>query len=94
MDKKKQSQIINHLFDYQGKRISQAQLDAICQDKAEKHFAICKLRGLNIRLSHSYRTLAFGEQALDQFRHRKDVERELTVQRRQERQHKALLRSS
>ena len=90
----REREIINQLFEFQGGSITETQLKDICRDKAEQHFAVCKLRGLNIRLSHEYRTLAYGDQAIDRFRHRKDIERELTLQRRQERQHKALLRHS
>jgi hypothetical protein len=93
MNNNRQSQIINRLFDFQGGRITEDQLNSICRDRAEKHFAISKLRRLNIYLCYDYRTLAYGEQAVDTFRRRKDLERELTIKRKQERQHKTLLRS-
>jgi hypothetical protein len=94
MNKKRQSEIINLLWPFGNGSITHEQLDAICKDRAEKTWAICQLRGMNIRIKNEYRTLAFGEQAQDAFRRRKDMERELTIQRKQERQHKKLLRSA
>jgi hypothetical protein len=92
MSTERQREIVNKLFDFQGGRITDAQLEKITKDRAEKHFAICKLRGLGITLSTDYRTLSFGERANEQFRRRNDLEKELTIRRKQERQHKRLLR--
>jgi hypothetical protein len=93
MDKSRQQEIVKALWNYNGGRITEAQLDEIVHDNAEKHFAVCKLRGMGITLSHDYRTLAYGEKAMTEFRIRKNTERELTIQRKQERQHKTLLNS-
>jgi hypothetical protein len=90
----RQKAIVNKLFDFQGGKITQQQLNDICQDKAELHFAVGKLRGLNIRISNSYRTQSFGHKANEEFQRRKDLERELTIKRKKERQHKILLRTS
>lgn len=94
MDKKRQSEIIKALWEYNGGRITHEQINAIVRDDPEKHYAICQLRGMGITLSHEYRTLAFGEKANEEFRRRKDIEKELTIQRRKERQHKQLLRTA
>jgi hypothetical protein len=94
MNKNRQNEIRRALWNYNGGKITEAQIDKIVKDKAERHFAICTLRGMGIRLSHDYRTLSFGEKAMSDFRRRKDIERELTIQRKQERQHKELLRTA
>lgn len=91
MEKSRQTEIITALWKFNGGRISPAQLNAIVKDKAEEHFAVLKLRGMGITLSHEYRTLAYGEEQAEAFRRRKDIERELTIQRKRERQHKVLL---
>ena len=92
MDLKRKSEIINRLWEFGNGKITHAQLDEICRDKAEKTWAICQLRCMNIRIRNDYRTLSFGEEANSQFRRRNDLERELTLQRKRERQHKELLR--
>ena len=93
MDKNREHEIVTALWQFNGGFISHAQLDQIVRDKVERHFAVCKLRGMGIRLSHEYRTLASAAEANAQFRRRKDLERELSIERRREQQHKELLRS-
>jgi hypothetical protein len=91
---RRQSQIVNLLFDFQGGIITHQQLNTICKDQQDKHFAIGKLRGLNIKIANGYRTQSFGDKANRELKLRKDLEKELTIQRCRERQHKELLRSN
>ena len=93
MDRNRENEICRVLWQFNGGFISYAQLDAIVLDKAEKHFAVCKLRGMGIRISNDYRTLAYGVEVNEAFRRRKDIERQLTIERRREQQHKEALRS-
>ncbi len=87
----RERQIINKLLEFQGGSISEAQLNGICQDRAEKHFAIGKLRGLNIHIKSAYRTQEFGQRVNEAFRRRK--EKEATIQRKREVQMKQLIRT-
>ena len=93
MDRNRENEICRVLWQFNGGFISHAQLDAIVMDKAERHFAVCKLRGMGIRISNEYRTLAYDVEANEAFRRRKDIERQLTIERRREQQHKETLRS-
>lgn len=94
MNKNRERQIIEALFVFQEERMPAEELDRICNDNQEKHFATKNLRGLGITLKNSYRSKAYGEHVNAEFNSRRELEKELTIQRKRERQHKQLLRST
>lgn len=88
MNKKREREIIDALWGFSNTAISQEQLDRIAPDFHERRFAMCNLHKLNIRIRQPYRSLDFAEIANHDFRKRKEMERELTINRKQERQFK------
>lgn len=94
MNKKRERQIIEALFVFQGEKMPAEELDKICHDNSEKHFATKNLRGLGITLKQPYRSKAYGDRVNAEYKSKRDLEKELTIQRKRERQHKHLIRST
>lgn len=94
MNKRREKQIIEALWTFHGETMPADELDRICADNQEKHFATSKLRGMGITLKYPYCSKSYGHRVNAEFKSKRDLEKELTIQRKRERHDKKLLRSS